>query len=35
MIDRHLREHGDKPVNRDPMTEQERAELYHETFGRF
>lgn len=28
-------EHGDAPVNRDPMTDQERAALYHETFGRF
>jgi hypothetical protein len=35
LIDAHLREHGDAPVERKPMTEQERAELYRETFGRF
>lgn len=35
LIDAHLRENGDAPVNRDPMTEQERAELYAEAFGRF
>jgi hypothetical protein len=35
LIDRHIAEHGDAPVNRDPMTEDERAELYRETFGRF
>lgn len=34
-IDAHIAEHGDGPVNRDPMTEDERARLYHETFGGF
>jgi hypothetical protein len=35
LIDEHLAEHGDAPVERKPMTDEERAELYRETFGRF
>lgn len=35
LIDRHIREHGDAPVHREPMTDEERAHLYRETFGGF
>ncbi len=33
LIDSHIAEHGDAPVRRDPMTDEERTELYYETFG--
>lgn len=35
LIDRHIAEHGDAPGERKPMTDEDRAELYRETFGRF
>lgn len=35
MIDRHIAEHGDAPAEREPMTDEQRAERNAEVFGRF
>lgn len=35
LIDEHLAEHGDAPVERKPMTDEERKELHTEVFGGF
>lgn len=35
LIDEHLAEHGDAPVQRAPLTDEERKELHTEVFGGF
>lgn len=35
LIDRHIALYGDAPVERKPMTDEERKELHTEVFGRF
>lgn len=35
LIDRHLAEHGDAPVELTELTDEERRELYDEAFGGF